>query len=55
MMKITIEDIKMLKEKTGAVMYDCKKALNEADGNQDEAIKILKTKGIPRCILRKPL
>src|SRR5699024_1511109 len=34
-----------LREQTGAGMMDCKKALQEADGNFDEAIGILRKKG----------
>ncbi len=41
-----IADIKALRERTGAGMADVKKALDEADGNQDEAIDILRKKGL---------
>ena len=34
-----------LREKTGAGLLDCKKALNEANGNVEEAITILRKKG----------
>src|SRR5699024_5476290 len=39
------KDVKELREQTGAGMMDCKKALQEADGNFDEAIGILRKKG----------
>lgn len=38
--------VKALREKTGAGMMDCKKALNEADGNEDRAIEILRERGL---------
>ena len=42
----TAQDVKELREKTGVGMMDCKRALTEADGNMDEAIKILREKGL---------
>jgi len=42
---ITALDVKKLRKQTGAGMMDCKKALKEAAGNFDEAIKILRMKG----------
>ena len=44
-MAISLEDIKKLRERTGAGMADCKKALEEANGDMDAAIEILRTKG----------
>ena len=44
-MAITLDDIKTLRARTGAGMADCKKALEEADGNMDGAIDILRKKG----------
>ena len=38
-------DVKALRDQTGAGMMDCKAALQEADGDMDEAIKILRKKG----------
>ena len=37
--------VKELREKTGAGMMDCKKALTEADGNFEKAIELLRKKG----------
>src|SRR4051812_12326136 len=37
--------VKELREKTGAGVMDCKKALQEANGNPDRAIEILREKG----------
>ena len=38
--------VKELRERTGAGMMDCKKALNECDGNMDKAIDFLREKGL---------
>jgi elongation factor Ts len=43
---ITAEMVKQLRERTGAGMMDCKKALTEADGNMDKAIELLREKGL---------
>ena len=45
-MSISTEDIKLLRESTGAGVLDCKKALQETDGNIDEAIEFLRKKGL---------
>ena len=42
---ITAADVKALRERTGAGMMDCKKALAEADGDVEKAIEILRVKG----------
>ncbi|MGF1668834.1 MAG: translation elongation factor Ts, partial [Balneolaceae bacterium] len=44
-MSISAKDVKELREKTGAGMMDCKKALTEADGDMEKAIEILRKKG----------
>ena len=44
-MAITAQDVKKLREMTGAGMMDCKKALTEADGDFETAIEILRKKG----------
>ena len=46
MANITAKLVKDLRDKTGAGMMDCKKALNETDGNLDKAIEWLRKKGI---------
>lgn len=43
---ISAKLVKELREKTGAGMMDCKKALEEAGGDLDEATKALRTKGL---------
>ena len=45
-MEIKAADVKALRDRTGAGMMDCKKALVECNGNQDEAEKYLKEKGL---------
>jgi elongation factor Ts len=45
MANYTAADVKKLRELTGAGMMDCKKALDEADGDADRAFAILRAKG----------
>ncbi|MFN7945869.1 MAG: translation elongation factor Ts [Blastocatellia bacterium] len=45
-MAITAEAVKTLREKTGAGMMECKKALTEANGNEEQAIEILRKAGL---------
>jgi elongation factor Ts len=45
-MRITAEMVKDLRERTGAGMLDCKKALEEAGGEMDRAIEVLRTRGL---------
>ena len=45
-MEITSKLVSDLRNETGAGMMDCKKALVEAQGNLDEARKILRKKGL---------
>ena len=44
-MAISAADVKALRERTGAAMMDCKAALVEADGDMEEATKLLRVKG----------
>ncbi len=44
-MAYTAEDVKKLREATAAGMLDCKKALDEADGDFDKAVEIIRVKG----------
>lgn len=46
MAEITAQMVAALRAKTGAGLIDCKKALAECNGNEEEAIVILKKKGI---------
>jgi elongation factor Ts len=45
-MEISAQQVKELREKTGAGMMDCKKALTEAAGDLEQAIVILRKKGL---------
>ena len=47
-MAITAKQVMDLRAKTGLGMMDCKKALNEADGDEDLAIEILRKKGLAK-------
>jgi elongation factor Ts len=46
MAEITAAGVKALREKTGAGMMECKNALTEAGGNEDQAIEILRKRGL---------
>lgn len=49
MAAITAAMVKELREMTSAGMLDCKKALEEKDGNMDEAVKLLREKGLAKA------
>lgn len=49
MANITAKDVAELRARTGAGMMDCKKALEEADGDIAKAVDILRTKGIAKA------
>ncbi|MBO0925805.1 elongation factor Ts [Cellulomonas sp. zg-ZUI199] len=46
MANYSLADIKALRERTGAGMLDVKKALEEADGDADKALEIIRVKGL---------
>jgi len=46
MAEITAQAVKSLREKTGAGMLECKNALTEANGNEEQAIEILRKRGL---------
>ncbi len=48
-MAVTAQLVKELRERTGAGMMDCKKALVEADGDMDRAIELLREKGLAKA------
>ena len=48
-MEISAQQVKELREKTGAGMMECKKALADSSGNTEEAIKLLRERGIARA------
>ncbi len=49
MAAITAQMVKELREMTGAGMLECKKALEEKEGNLDEAVKYLREKGLAKA------
>ncbi len=48
-MQISVELIKQLREQTGAGIMDCKRALEEADGDMARAVAILRERGMARA------
>jgi len=51
LMEITASMVKELRERTGAGMMDCKRALVETEGDFDKAVIFLREKG-PRCSIK---
>jgi elongation factor Ts len=52
MADFTAADVKKLRELTGAGMMDCKKALDEAEGDFDKAVELLRIKGEAKAAKR---
>src|SRR5918996_1058181 len=52
MATITADVVKQLRDKTGAGMMECKKALTEANGNIEEAITLLRKQGLAQAAKR---
>ena len=50
--EIRAQDVKELRERTGAGMMDCKAALQEADGDMERAIELLRVKGQAKAAKR---
>jgi len=48
-MAFTAKDVMALRERTGAGMMDCKKALTDADGDMDKAADLLRERGIAKA------
>lgn len=48
-MTVTAADVKKLREETGAGMMDCKKALDEADGDYEKALKLVDERGLAKA------
>ena len=46
MANYTAADVKTLRERSGAGMMDCKSALDEANGDLDKAMEVLRLKGL---------
>lgn len=51
-MTISLDQIKSIREKTGVSMTACKKALEEASGDEEQAIAILRKKGEAKALER---
>ncbi len=51
-MAISVDDIKKLREQTGAGILDCRKALENADGNFEKALDFLREKGLAKAAKR---
>ncbi|MEG0391078.1 MAG: elongation factor Ts, partial [Cetobacterium sp.] len=49
MAEITAKLVKELRDRTGAGMMDCKKALGETNGDIEKAIDLLREKGIAKA------
>ena len=49
---ISAEQVKQLRDKTGAGMMECKAALTEANGNMDEAVTLLRKRGLAQAAKR---
>ena len=52
-MSITASMVKELRELTGAGMMDCKKALNETDGDMDAAVEVLRKSGAAKAVKKQ--
>ena len=52
-MEVTAAQVQALRKATGAGMMDCKRALAEADGDQEKATEILRKKGAMKAAKRK--
>ena len=46
---ITANQVKELREKTGAGMMDCKKVLTETNGDEEKAIELLRERGLSKA------
>jgi elongation factor Ts len=51
-MEITAAMVKQLRDKTGAGMMECKAALTEAKGNEEEAVTLLRKRGLAQAAKR---
>jgi elongation factor Ts len=49
---VTTEDVRRLREQTGVGIMDCKRALEEADGDFDKATEILRERGLAQAAKR---
>ena len=52
-MAFTAKDVMTLREKSGAGMLDCKKALTDADGDMEKAAELLRERGIAKAVKKE--
>ena len=52
-MAFTAKDVMALRDKSGAGMLDCKKALTDADGDMEKAVELLRERGIAKAIKKE--
>ena len=52
-MAFTAKDVMELREKSGAGMLDCKKALTDADGDMEKAAELLRERGIAKAVKKE--
>jgi len=52
-MAFTAKDVMTLRDKTGAGMLDCKKALTDADGDMEKATELLRERGIAKAVKKE--
>ena len=52
-MAFTAKDVMALRDKSGAGMLDCKKALTDADGNMEKAAELLRERGIAKAVKKE--
>jgi len=49
---VTAEDVRKLRDKTGAGLMDCKRALEEAEGDQQKAEAVLRQRGLDKALAK---
>ena len=52
-MAFTAKDVMALREKSGAGMLECKKALTDADGDMEKAADLLRERGIAKAVKKR--
>ena len=52
-MAFTAKDVMTLRDKSGAGMLDCKKALTDADGDMEKAAELLRERGIAKAVKKE--
>ena len=52
-MAFTAKDVMALREKSGAGMLECKKALTDADGDMEKAADLLRERGIAKAVKKE--